>query len=339
MDKNYEELRISFFEMESEFIRILFKYGYKKEEAETLANVFATNSLEGIYTHGVNRFARFIDYTVKKIVDANAKPKLIKRTGAIEQWNGNNGPGPLNALFCTERSMKISKRYGLGCVALSNTTHWMRPGYYGWKAAQAGFCFIAWTNTISLIPPWGSTESKLGNNPFVLAVPFGSDAIVLDMAMSQFSYGIMESYKMKNLKLPFAGGFNKSGELTNDAGEILESLRPLPVGYWKGAGMALLFDILAAILSGGLSTHEISKLGVEKGISQVYISFDVSKLQNFPAIQSTIDGIINDYISSTPINNRTEILYPGKRVLETRKENLENGIPVSKKIWDEILEL
>lgn len=339
MNNDYQGQRISFFEMESEFIRILLKYGYKKEKAETLANVFATNSLEGIYTHGVNRFARFIDYTIKKIVDAETKPKLINRTGAIEQWNGNNGPGPLNALFCTERSMKISKKHGIGCVALSNTTHWMRPGYYGWKAAQAGYCFIAWTNTIPLMPTWGSTESKLGNNPFVLAVPFGSDAIVLDMAVSQFSYGIMESYKMKNQKLPFAGGFNKNGELTNDAGEILESLRPLPVGYWKGAGMALLFDILAAILSGGLSTHEISKLDVEKGISQVYISFDISKLQNFPSIAKTINDIIEDYISSIPIKDRTKILYPGQRVLETRNENLENGIPVNKKIWDEILQL
>jgi len=227
----------------------------------------------------------------------------------------------------------------MGCVALSNTTHWMRPGYYGWKAAQKGFCFIGWTNTIPLMPPWGSSEKKLGNNPIVFAAPYKSEAIVLDMAMSQFSFGIMENYKMQNEQLPFVGGFDKNGKLTKYPSEILDSMRPLPIGYWKGAGMALLLDIFAAVLSGGLSTYEISKRGVETGISQIYISFDISGVKNFPLVSQTVENIIKDYLSSVPENETSEILYPGQRVLGRRKTNLENGIPVNFSVWEEITNL
>ena len=56
--------------------------------------------------------------------------------------------------------MEIADKNGIGCVALSNTTHWMRPGYYGSNAAQKGFCFVALTNTIPLMPLWGSSQKK-----------------------------------------------------------------------------------------------------------------------------------------------------------------------------------
>ena len=338
-NKNIPEIRIPFEEMESEFYKILVKHGFTNDKARTCAEVFAKNSLDGVYTHGVNRFARFVRYADNNYIDVNAEPELINGGGAVEQWNGNLGAGPLNALFATERSIEIAKKFGMGCVGLANTNHWMRAGTYGWKAAKAGFAYIGWTNTIPIMPAWGSPESRLGNNPFVLAVPHGSEAIVLDTAMSQYSYGIMEKYQMTNQKLPYNGGFNKNGELTNDPSEILESLRPLPIGYWKGAGMALLFDLFATILSGGLSTHELRQHKAEYGLSQVFISIDLSRLHNYTSISSTINSIINDYLSSVPENNKTQILYPGQRVLMTRAENNRHGIPVLKTVWDEIKNL
>ena len=332
----YEEIRIPLAVMEKEFLRILIKHGFSNSKADILADIFANNSLDGIYTHGVNRFKGFIKHGEKKYMDINGEPELYNANGAIEQWNGNLGPGPLNALFCTDRAIELAEKYGIGCTALSNTNHWMRPGAYGWKAAKSGFAFICWTNTIPIMPAWGSTESRMGNNPFVLAVPFGREAIVLDMAMSQYSYGIMESYKRENKKLPFEGGFNKDGKLTNDPAEILETLRPIPIGYWKGAGMALLLDILAAVLSGGLATNEISKHKAEFGLSQVFIAIDLSKLKNYPFIEKTINDIIKDYHGSEPVSENDKILYPGERVKNTREKNLKEGIPVGKKIWKDI---
>src|SRR5665647_2488166 len=92
-------MRITSDKMKSEFLRILLKLGYSKPRAEQCAEIFTTNSLEGVYSHGVNRFARFVKNTQDGIINVDAVPSLIHRTGSLEQWNGNLGPGPLNALF------------------------------------------------------------------------------------------------------------------------------------------------------------------------------------------------------------------------------------------------
>lgn len=334
-----ESVKVSFDEMQKEFKRILVKHNFAEDKADTCARIFVTNSLEGIYSHGVYRFPRFVNYIQKGFVIPDAEPEKISGIGAIEQWNGNLGPGPLNAEFCTKRAMELASGNGIGCVAIANTNHWMRGGTYGWQAAKNGFVFIGWTNTAGNMPAWGAKDSRLGNNPLVFAVPFGDEAIVLDFAMTQFAYGKIEAAKIEGKKLPFPGGFNKNDELTNSPHEILETMRGLPIGYWKGAGLSLLLDILATILSAGLATKNVSKQEAEYGISQVFICIDLKKLQNYPAIDQTISGIIDDFKASVLIDQNKQIRFPGERVIATRNENLKHGIPVEKSVWEAILQM
>ncbi len=197
--------------MKSEFVRILTSHGFPDVKADKCAEIFTLNSLEGVYSHGINRFPRFVEYIRKGYIRPNAEPSLINRTGSLEQWNGNLGPGPLNALFATDKAMEIASQNGIGLIAMGNTNHWMRGGTYGWKAARRGFVFIGWTNTEANMPAWGAKDFRLGNNPLVLAVPYENEAIVLDFAMSQFSYGKLEVYQLEGKQLPYPGGFNRKG--------------------------------------------------------------------------------------------------------------------------------
>lgn len=332
-------LRIPLRDMDDVFTRILLQSGFTGEKARQCAAIFTQNSVDGVYTHGVYRFPRFVEHVRKGIVRAVAEPSLVHKSGALEQWNGNLAAGPLNAMQATERAIQISQEHGIGCVALANTNHWMRGGSYGWQAARAGFAFIGWTNTTAIMPAWGAVDGKLGNNPLVMGLPYKNEAIVLDMAMSQYSFGAMELSAMKKEKLSAIGGFDTNGNLTNDPVAILASRRPVPVGYWKGAGLSLLLDILAAVLAGGLSTHAISRREAEYGLSQVFIAISLQKLPHHSSIPMIIENIIADYRQSLPQENNASITYPGERVLRTRKRNLESGIPVVKKVWDEILEL
>jgi 3-dehydro-L-gulonate 2-dehydrogenase len=334
--ENSTIIRIPAKEMQERFTAILLKNGFTKERAMECAEVFTSSSVDGVYTHGVNRFPRFIQYIKDGHVKVDAEPSLENKFGGIEQWNGNLGPGILNAIHATETVVGLAQQHGIGCVALRNTNHWMRGGTYGWQAAKAGFVFIGWTNTIGIMPTWGAKDGRLGNNPLVIALPYNEEAVVLDMAMSQYSYGAMELAAMKNETLTVFGGFDTEGNLTKEPAAILSSERPLPIGYWKGAGLSLLLDLLATILSGGLSTHEISKEKVEYGLSQVFIAIDISKLGNHSVIAKTIEEILNDYHQSVPVDESKKIVYPGEKVLLTRKNNLANGIPVLKKVWDEI---
>ena len=326
-------------EMQNTFERILLQHGFQKKKAQQCATIFTSNSLDGIYTHGVNRFPRFIQYIKDGFVKPEAVPTLISKFGGIQQWNGNLGPGPLNALHATKTVQRLAQKYGIGCVALSNTNHWMRGGTYGWEASKSGFAFIGWTNTIANMPAWGAIDPKLGNNPLVLAIPYQDQAIVLDMAMSQYSFGAMELAVLKNEQLSVPGGYDKAGNLSQDPKAILDTWRSLPIGYWKGAGLSLLLDILAAVLSAGLSTQEISKEPTEYRLSQVFIAIDLQRLGNHSSIATLIENIIADYHQSIPTDAGKKILFPGERVLETRTKNLKQGIPVLQKVWDEILAL
>jgi 3-dehydro-L-gulonate 2-dehydrogenase len=138
---------------------------------------------------------------------------------------------------------ELAKISGIGCVALANTNHWMRGGYYGWQAARKGVVFIGWSNTIGNMPAYGATDTRLGNNPVVISLPYQGNAIVLDMAMSQFSYGAMEAATLKGEQLPVFGGYDQNGNLTKDPSAVLETRRMLSIGYWKGAGLSLLLTL------------------------------------------------------------------------------------------------
>lgn len=333
-----EILRIPFQEMKSMFRMKLVSYGFAEHKADVCAGIFAENSLEGIYSHGVNRFPRFVDYIRRGYVRVDNEPGLVHSAGALEQWNGNLGPGPLNALFCTERAMSLADKYGLGCIGLGNTNHWMRGGLYGWKAAGKGYAFMGWTNTEANMPAWGATESRLGNNPLVLAAPFRDEAVVLDFAMSQFSYGKMEAAEQDGKNLPLYGGYNSRGELTKDPGEILKSRRTLPVGYWKGAGLSLMLDILATVIASGSASFQVSKNDAEYGVSQVFIAVSLKRLSNSGTAGNTIEEIIGDF-KNVSHGTGSEIRYPGERVIRDRNENLLYGIPVNSLVWEQVLKL
>jgi 3-dehydro-L-gulonate 2-dehydrogenase len=334
-----QTIRIPADKMKSEFFRILRKIGFSEQKAEKCSEIFTLNSVEGVYSHGDNRFPRFVKNTKEGFVKPESEPTLVHRAGALEQWNGNLGPGPLNAVFATDRAVELAVENGIGMVAMANTNHWMRAGTYGWQAAKKGFVFICWTNTCPNMPAWGAKDPRLGNNPFVMAVPYKDEAIVLDFAMTQFSYGKMETYRNEGKQLPYSAGFNDRDELTTDPGEILENWRPLPVGYWKGAGLSMLLDIMATILSGGLSTHQVKSCMSEHSVSQIFMAINLKSLQNFPTIENTINNIIEDLRRSVPENDDVKIRYPGENVVQIRNANLKEGIPVNSEIWGKILSL
>jgi len=331
-------MRITFEELQAQFVRILKKYTFADDKAQLCARLFAQNTLDGVHSHGLNRFPTFIQYIEKGYVNVGAEVTKQESFGSWERWNGHLGPGNLNAYSSMNRAIELAKTYGMSCVALNNTNHWMRGGTYGWQAAEAGCISICFTNTLPNMPPWGGTENRIGNNPLVIAVPRKEGHLVLDTAMSLYSYGKMDVYKRKNQPLPFDGGFDSAGNLSKDAEAILEAKRPLPIGYWKGSGLSMMLDMLAALLSKGNAVNDIGQLESEYGLSQVFICFDADRA-NTPFIEQVTGELISYIKSSAPMKEGEEVYYPGERTLLTRQENLEKGISVDEEIWNKLLQM
>src|SRR5690606_39084719 len=145
----------------------------------------------------------------------------------------------------------------------------------------------------------------------------------------------MEVARQRGAQLPYPGGYDVNGNLTTDPVAIMESRRPLPIGYWKGAGLSLLLDMLAALLGAGLSTAEISTKDTEYDLSQVFIAIDLKRLHNYSTMEETLRRIIDDYCSATATPGE-RLRYPGQSVVETRKKNMEEGVPVVGDVWERV---
>jgi len=134
--------RISFQEMHDTIKSAFLLAGMPEEKADVCARIHTETSRDGIYSHGLNRVERFVEYLNKNWVDANGEPSLEGSLGAMEIFNGNLGPGILNSLFAMDHAIELATKHGYGIVSIKNSTHWMRGGTYGWQAAERGFAAI-----------------------------------------------------------------------------------------------------------------------------------------------------------------------------------------------------
>jgi 3-dehydro-L-gulonate 2-dehydrogenase len=329
-------MRVMYEDMKQRFMKILLEKGFNKDLAEEAAIIFTDNTCDGVASHGLNRFHRIGEYIEKGNLVVNATPEVVNSFGSLEVYDGREGLGPTNASFCMRRSIDLAKHYGIGCVSIRNTNHWMRGATYGLQAAKAGVIGICFTNTMPNMPVWGGKDRRIGNNPLILALPFGEKSIVLDMAMSQFSYGKMESLAMNDESLPLFGGYDSEGSLTTNPKDILKSGRVLPIGFWKGSGLSLMLDLLATVLSAGDSTKDIGEKPREYGLSQVFITIDPEKTTQADWIKAKVEDVLSYVKAAEPIQEGKEIFYPSEQSAKRREENLREGIPVNETIWNNL---
>ena len=316
---------------------VLVREAMESDRADQCARLFADSSRDGVASHGVNRFTRFVTMIRHGMVDVHARPVRLTTRGAMERWDGRRGPGNLNAWVCMARAIELAREHGIGAVGLGNSNHWMRGGNYGWQAADAGVIGICWSNTLPNVPAWGTTIPLIGNNPLIVAVPRSAGHVVLDMAMSQFSYGALATHRMRGQELPVVGGYDERGELTRDPGAIERTQRLLPIGFWKGSGLSIMLDMVAAVLAGGKATHDFSVVPEEEsGQSQVFIAIDAASLGG--ESESIADRIV-DALHHDAREAGEEARYPGEHTLDVRARSMAEGVFVDDAMWREVLSL
>jgi 3-dehydro-L-gulonate 2-dehydrogenase len=301
--------------------------------AHRLAEIYVQASADGVYSHGIDMVPSLLrSLRAGEVPDLAGDPTLISAFGAIERYDGNRGIGPLNAEFSIDRAMALADAHGIGCAALRNTRHWGRAGNCGWRAAERGYLAILWTNTPPNMPTWGpDSADAIGNNPIVFAVPGENGAhLVLDMAMSQFSFGRMQTLRAENIQLPVVGGVDSKGTPTTDPAAILDGGHPWPIGFWKGSGLAIVLDAFAAILADGANTAALKPGQGDAGLSQVFIAIQPKNLGGRAAPERTTE-ILRDLAEKNP-----HCRYPGAAALASRKRSETEGVYVRADVWEEL---
>lgn len=331
-------MRLPFDEIKGTLKGILLTRGCEEAKADKVAHEMTRNALEGTYSHGVNRFARLVQSIDEGLIDVAADPTLEGGFGAIERYDGRLGLGITNAWFAMDRAITMAKAHGIGLCALRNTNHWLRAATYGLQACDAGLAGICFTNTMPNMPAWGAVDARLANNPLVLAFPHAQGHVVVDMAMSQFSYGALEVAKLEDRQMPVDAGFDEKGALSRDPAAVIRSRRLLPAGYWKGAALSFALDTFASCISLGYSVAAQSRLpGDEHGASQVFIAIHYDAIAPRAEAEAILADSVAYLLDSTPEAGGAPVRYPGQKAMRVRAENEAKGIPVDEGVWARIL--
>ncbi len=240
-------LRVPFADLYAVLEKTMLRLGLEPESAQLSARLFAETTRDGVYSHGLNRLPRFEAMVANGSIDVRAKPTCTASFGSIERWNGNRGVGNVNAYLVMQQTMKLARKNGIGAIGLANTNHWMRGGAFGWLAADEGMFAMCWSNTLANLPAWGASDPTVGNNPLVIAVPRANGQhVIIDMAMSQFSYGALASYakrgeplpdtrRIRQRRTPYDRRCSNRGLETGTSNRILEGIRAVP-GSGYGCG-------------------------------------------------------------------------------------------------------
>ena len=160
---------------------------------------------------------------------------------------------------------------------------------------------------------------------------------MVDFAMSQFSYGKLETTRLAGKQLPVPGGYDADGSLTCDPAALEATRRMLPIGYWKGSGLSILLDMIGTVVSGGNSVAQVGALGSEVGLTQVFIAIDPTRFQDAAVTEQMVAAIVQDVHASQPVQPGDEVRCPGEGIHRARRENLALGIPVAEEKWNAVL--
>lgn len=306
-----------------------------QERALRFARVFADNSMDGVYSHGMNRYPRYLSDMASGLCDATVEQaERVSGFGGMEVWDAHFGIGPLMAEQAVQRVIELAREHGIACVGLRNNSHWLRAGRFGLMMADAGFAGICFTNTCQNLTAYGAKQAAIGNNPITLAIPRKSGSLMMDMAVSQYAYGKLELMAQAGKRLPTVCGYDKDGNPTDDPAKIIESGLMLPFALWKGNALSIMLDLMAAMLTRGRTALEIGEPAAgEKGLSNVFICMHPAALGDMTEIEEKMQRTM-EFLHALEGDG---VHAPGENLAQKRKEHAENGIPVAEETWKKIL--
>lgn len=316
-------MKFSFKKEKQEILDRLKKYGIPDVQAEIISDVMATADMYGVTTHGSSVLDSHIERV--KLGSYNLSPtfKIIRQTDTFATIDGDNAFGFVSANYCMQFAIERAKKNGIYQVLSKNNNTFGPAFYYPLKAAERGMIGVLFSNSPAQMAPTGGKEKLLGTNPFAAVIPVpGQDPIIIDMATSVVAKSKFKEYKLSGKKLPDGWALDKDGKPTNDPDEGIQGL-VLPMGGYKGYGIALLIDILSGVLSGSAYLNKVGRF-YSKDINGMNVGFCCIAIDPYVVLGEDYDYRINDFVktirSSSSIDNNA-VFLPGDRKHKMRRKN------------------
>lgn len=313
----------------------LCKAGVSAEQASVEASIMTEADLLEVPSHGVRMLPGLLSALAEKRATLNPQFSTQRDLGAICVLDCDNGPGRYASARAMDAAIERARQFGVGVCLAKNTTHWGRAHAYASRAAQAGFIGICTTNAIPTMAIWGAKKRVIGNNPLAIGIPNlnSNEPIVLDMAMSQAAVGKVSTWLREGKTAPGNWGIDAEGNPTSDTKEILKGA-VTPMGEHKGAGLALMFELLTAALAGSAFTYEIlarDASGIDSASSKIFIALNVEAFIE----RAEFTSRVQDFLSYLD-RDASPFQYPSERGWQARDRNLVEGVPLHKEIVEQL---
>jgi LDH2 family malate/lactate/ureidoglycolate dehydrogenase len=323
------------------------------EDAKIIAKVLITSDLRGIDSHGIQRCKMYFDRIKAGMYDVKTKIDIIKDGPVTALLDGNCGMGHVIAHKAMKMAIEKAKKYGLGAVAVRNSTHFGIAGYYSLMAIEEGMIGLAVTNARPSIPPTFGVEPMLGTNPLTIGAPTDEEfPFLLDAATSIIQRGKVEVYERINKPLPKNTVINEKGEFLTDAGLVLKKMAEknaalLPLGGkgedtagYKGYGYATVVELLSAALQKGIYLRDTIGI-VENGQKRLKVGhfFLAINIENFIGVDSfkeTAGSILRDLRNSPREPGEDKIYTAGEKEYLAELQRKKTGIPLNRSLQKDI---
>jgi LDH2 family malate/lactate/ureidoglycolate dehydrogenase len=348
---------IDFPTMERFMVDALRAVGVPEEDAEICADILITSDKRGIDSHGINRLKTiYIDRIRDGILNPITRMEVVKEGPTTAVVDGNNGMGHVIAKKSMAMAIDKARTYGMGMVAVRNSSHYGIAGYFAIMAADQDMIGITGTNARPSIAPTFGVENMLGTNPLVFGIPTDEEfPFVIDCATSITQRGKIEVYARQGKEMPEGWVVDENGRSTTDAGEALKklvdgtaALTPLggigeDGGGYKGYGYATVVEILSAALQAGGYLKMLT--GLENGkkvpyrLGHFFIAIDVSHFIDVASFKRTAGNILREIRSSRTMPGHDRIYTAGEKEYLAWLERKDRGVPVNRSLQEDILTL
>ena len=350
--------------MEAEYIRVerqsleafcenVFRHLQLSEnDARMTATVLVAADAMGIPSHGVARLWRYVSGLKSGLIDPHAPVEVIMDTPSSIVFNAHGGMGPPVSVRTMNSLIEKAKANGaaFGCVRESN--HFGIAGYYARMALKEDMLGITMTNTSALAVPTFGRQVMFGTNPIAFAAPADKEyAFVLDMSTTVVTRGKIEVYDRLGKQLPEGWAVDKTGKPARDARPMLEDMFErigggiLPLGGLgkefgghKGYGLAIMVDILCAVLCGAAFGPAIADIpsSLSDRVSHFFGAIKIETFRDPKEFRRDMDQLLQDLKHCPPAEGEERVFVAGQPEFEKEQESSRIGVQLLKKTYDEL---
>lgn len=346
-------------QLADDFMTAVFeKMGVPTEDARLCADVLLESDRRGIESHGCNRFKPiYIDRIKSGILNPVTKIDILKETPTTAVLDANDGMGMVASKKAMDMCIEKAHKYGMGMVAVRNSSHYGIAGYWTGLATKENMIGISGTNARPSVAPTFGVENMLGTNPLTFSMPTDEPfPFTLDCATSVIQNGKIEYYARINHDTPKGLVISREGEELTDSAEILKKIRsqqaalaPLggfgeTTGGYKGYGYSTVVEILSAALQSGLFLKALDGKDEEGKIrpyhlGHFFIAIDTEAFMGAEAFKKTCGDILRDLRGSEKAPGQERIYTAGEKEYDVWMYRKDKGVPVTEAVQKEFIGL